>query len=128
MIKLTNLAKIYQSDEVETKALENVNININQGEFISIMGPSGSGKTTLLNILGLLDQPTSGEVYFMEQNVTTRTERQLALLRKTNIGFIFQSFNLIEELTVFKNVELPLRYLKMKSLQLLENPVLEKLS
>lgn len=115
MIELTNIAKTYRADEIETRALENVNIKIARGEFISIMGPSGSGKTTLLNLLGLLDCPTSGEMSFDGENVTTCSERQRASLRKANIGFIFQSFNLIDELTVYENVELPLRYLKIKA-------------
>lgn len=113
MIKTNNLKKMYTTDEVETTALNNVNIEIKQGEFVSIMGPSGCGKSTLLNILGLLDNPNDGEYYFLEQEVSKFTERQRANLRKENIGFVFQSFNLIDELSVYENVELPLLYLKV---------------
>jgi len=115
MIKTNNLKKIYLTEEVETTALNNVNIQIEQGEFVSIMGPSGCGKSTLLNVLGLLDNPTDGEYHFLENEVSKFTERQRATLRKENIGFVFQSFNLIDELTVFENVELPLLYLKYSS-------------
>lgn len=115
MIKTNNLKKIYLTEEVETTALNNVNIQIEQGEFVSIMGPSGCGKSTLLNVLGLLDNPTDGEYYFLDHEVSKYTERQRANLRKENIGFVFQSFNLIDELTVFENVELPLLYLKYSS-------------
>ncbi len=115
MIKTNNLKKIFTTEEVETTALNNVNIEIKQGEFVAIMGPSGCGKTTLLNILGLLDNPSTGEYNFMGQNVSKYTERQRALLRKTNIGFVFQSFNLIDELTVYENIELPLLYLGVPS-------------
>jgi putative ABC transport system ATP-binding protein len=115
MIKTNNLKKIFTTEEVETTALNNVNIEINQGEFVAIMGPSGCGKTTLLNILGLLDNPTAGEYNFVGHEVSKYSERQRALLRKTNIGFVFQSFNLIDELTVYENVELPLLYLGVAS-------------
>ena len=115
MIKTNNLKKIYLTEEVETTALNNVNIQIESGEFVSIMGPSGCGKSTLLNVLGLLDNPTDGEYYFLDHEVSKFTERQRANLRKENIGFVFQSFNLIDELTVFENVELPLLYLKYSS-------------
>lgn len=111
MIKTENLTKIFRTDEVETVALSNVSIEIQKGEFVAIMGPSGCGKSTLLNILGLLDNPTEGKYYFIGQEVADFTERQRARLRKENIGFIFQNFNLIDELTVFENVELPLIYL-----------------
>ena len=111
MIRTANLKKIYTTDEVETTALNNVNIEIKQGEFVSIMGPSGCGKSTLLNILGLLDNPSDGELFFLDNEVAKYSERQRALLRKENIGFVFQSFNLIDELTVTENVELPLLYL-----------------
>lgn len=111
MIKTKNLRRTYITDEVETTALNNVNIEINDGEFIGIMGPSGCGKSTLLNILGLLDNPTAGEYFFVGQEVSKHSERQRANLRKSNIGFVFQSFNLIDELTVYENVELPLFYL-----------------
>ncbi len=111
MIKTENLTKIFRTDEVETIALSNVSLEIQKGEFVAIMGPSGCGKSTLLNILGLLDNPTEGNYYFLGQEVGNFTERQRAKLRKENIGFIFQNFNLIDELTVFENVELPLIYL-----------------
>jgi putative ABC transport system ATP-binding protein len=111
MIKTQNLRKIYATEEVETSALNEVSIQIEAGEFVSIMGPSGCGKSTLLNVLGLLDNPTSGEYHFLDQEVSRHSERERALLRKRNIGFVFQSFNLIDELTVFENVELPLLYL-----------------
>ncbi|MFQ5750757.1 MAG: ABC transporter ATP-binding protein [bacterium] len=115
MIKTTNLKKIYTTEEVETTALNNVNVEIKEGEFVSIMGPSGCGKSTLLNLLGLLDNPTDGEYYFFEQEVSQYNERRRANLRKSNIGFVFQSFNLIDELTVYENVELPLLYLGYSS-------------
>jgi putative ABC transport system ATP-binding protein len=111
MLKTANLKKMYTTEEVETTALNNVNIEIEKGEFVSIMGPSGCGKSTLLNILGLLDNPTDGEFYFLEKEVSKYSERQRAQMRKENIGFVFQSFNLIDELTVYENVELPLLYL-----------------
>jgi putative ABC transport system ATP-binding protein len=111
MIKTENLTKIFRTDEVETIALSNVSLEIQKGEFVAIMGPSGCGKSTLLNILGLLDNPTEGKYYFIGQEVADFSERQRARLRKENIGFIFQNFNLIDELTVFENVELPLIYL-----------------
>ncbi len=111
MIKTKNLTKIYTTDEVETTALNNVDLEIKEGEFCAIMGPSGCGKSTLLNIMGLLDNPSSGGYEFMGTEISGYNERQRAQLRKGNIGFVFQSFNLIDELTVFENVELPLLYL-----------------
>ncbi len=111
MIRTNDLVKVFRTEEVETTALNKVNIHIKKGEFVSIMGPSGCGKSTLLNLLGLLDNPTSGEFYFLDQEISKYSERQRANLRKENIGFVFQSFNLIDELTVFENVELPLLYL-----------------
>jgi putative ABC transport system ATP-binding protein len=111
MIKTVNMKKIFTTEDVETTALNNVNIEIEKGEFVSIMGPSGCGKSTLLNILGLLDNPSEGEYHFVGHEVSKFSERQRAQLRKENIGFVFQSFNLIDELTVFENVELPLLYL-----------------
>jgi putative ABC transport system ATP-binding protein len=113
MIRTTDLVKVFRTDEVETTALNKVNLTIEDGEFVAIMGPSGCGKSTLLNILGLLDNPSSGELHFMEQEVAGYSERQRTNLRKANIGFVFQSFNLIDELTVFENVELPLLYMKV---------------
>jgi len=115
MIKTKNLKKAYVTEEVETMALNNVNLEIKEGEFVSIMGPSGCGKSTLLNIVGLLDNPTDGEYYFLDNEVAGLSERQRAQLRKGNIGFVFQSFNLIDELTVHENVELPLLYLGLPS-------------
>ncbi len=107
--------KKFRTDDVETTALNNVNLEINEGEFVAIMGPSGCGKSTLLNILGLLDNPTSGELFFNEAKVDGYSERQRTNLRKENIGFVFQSFNLIEELTIYENIELPLLYMKVSS-------------
>lgn len=115
MLSLQGVKKVFRTDEVETTALNEVNINIAKGEFVSIMGPSGCGKSTLLNIVGLLDNISSGKYYFLEQEVSKYKERQMAQLRKHNIGFIFQSFNLIDELSVFDNVELPLLYQKVPS-------------
>jgi len=115
MIKTSDLKKVYVTEEVETTALNNVNIEITEGEFVAIMGPSGCGKSTLLNVIGLLDNPTSGQYHFMGQEISSHSEKQRAQLRKGNIGFIFQSFNLIDELTVFENVELPLLYLGLSS-------------
>jgi len=111
MIQTKNLKKLYTTEEVETTALNNVNLEIKQGEFVAIMGPSGCGKSTLLNLIGLLDNPSDGEYFFLEHEVSKYTERKRANLRKNNIGFVFQSFNLIDELTVYENVELPLLYL-----------------
>jgi putative ABC transport system ATP-binding protein len=115
MITTENLSKAYRTDEVETMALNNVSVHIASGEFVSIMGPSGCGKSTFLNILGLLDSPTEGSYQFNGTEVATLSERQRAQLRKGNIGFVFQSFNLIDELTVYENVELPLLYLGVSS-------------
>ena len=115
MIKTKDLKKVYLTEEVETTALNNVNFEVAEGEFVSIMGPSGCGKSTLLNILGLLDNPSDGEYHFLGEEVSRYSERQRANLRKSNIGFVFQSFNLIDELTVFENVELPLLYLGVSS-------------
>ena len=110
MIKLVNLTKVFRTESVETTALNGINLEINQGEFVAIMGPSGCGKSTLLNLLGLLDNPTSGELWFLEEEVSRYTENNRTDLRNGNLGFVFQSFNLIDELTVFENVELPLLY------------------
>ena len=115
MIKTRDMVKVFLTEEVETTALNNVNLEVKEGEFVSIMGPSGCGKSTLLNILGLLDNPTKGEFQFLGNDVSKYNERQRADLRKENLGFVFQSFNLIDELTIFENVELPLLYLKMGS-------------
>ncbi len=113
MIQITNLKKSFRTEEVETLALNKVNMNIAEGEFAAIMGPSGCGKSTLLNIIGMLDNPTEGSYRFAGHEVGGLKERQRTELRKGNLGFVFQSFNLIDELTVFENVELPLIYLKM---------------
>ncbi|MCK0071072.1 ABC transporter ATP-binding protein [Kordiimonas laminariae] len=110
MLQLNNLSKIYRTSEVETTALDNVNIEISTGEFAAIMGPSGCGKSTLLNIIGMLDTPSSGEYLFMGENIAGYSEALLSNIRKRNIGFIFQSFNLIDELTVSENIELALLY------------------
>lgn len=115
MIKITDMEKVYRTEEVETVALNKLSLEINEGEFVAIMGPSGCGKSTLLNILGLLDDPDSGSFLFNGIEVSGFNERRRADLRKKNIGFVFQSFNLIDELTVFENVELPLIYLGMKA-------------
>lgn len=110
MLKLHNLSRIYQTDEVETVSLNQVNIEIEQGEFVAIMGPSGCGKSTLLNIVGMLDNPSNGDYFFMGENVSKYPEAKLANIRKQHIGFIFQSFNLIDELSVAENIELALLY------------------
>ena len=115
MIRTRDLQKVYTTEEVETTALDSVNIEIQGGEFVAIMGPSGCGKSTLLNVLGLLDNPSEGEYFLLDQEVAGYSERQRANLRKANIGFVFQSFNLIDELTVYENVELPLLYLGMSA-------------
>ena len=129
MIKAEKLTKIFRTDEVQTTALNAVSFEIKEGEFVAIMGPSGCGKSTLLNILGLLDNPTSGTYTFLDHEVSKSNERQRANLRKHNIGFVFQNFNLIDELTVFENVELPLIYLNMATRDRRErvNEVLEQM-
>jgi len=111
MIKIENLRKVFRTEEVETTALNNVSMEVNEGEFIAIMGPSGCGKSTLLNILGLLDNPTSGNYFIGDQEVGHLKEKERTQARKGKIGFVFQSFNLIEEMSVFENVELPLVYM-----------------
>ncbi len=110
MIKTEGLTKLYRTDEIETMAINDVNIWIRKGEFVSIMGPSGCGKTTLLNIIGLIDQSTMGKYFFFDKDVNRLSERKRSFIRKANIGFIFQNFNLIDELNVYENVELPLIY------------------
>ena len=113
MIEIENLTRVFRTEEVETSALTGISFTIKQGEFVSIMGPSGSGKSTLLNILGLLDNPSGGSYKFLGHEVASADERRRAGLRKAHIGFVFQSFNLIDELTIYENVELPLRYQKL---------------
>ena len=113
MIKVTNLSKVFRTEEIETTALNEVSFEINEGEFVAIMGPSGCGKSTLLNILGLLDNPTGGSYELLGQEVANLKERERTKFRKGNLGFVFQSFNLIDELNVFENVELPLKYLNI---------------
>ena len=115
MIKTKNLTKVFTTEEVETAALNNVNAEVQPGEFVAIMGPSGCGKSTFLHIAGMLDNPSDGEYYFMGEEVSRYSEKKRANLRKGNIGFVFQSFNLIDELTVYENIELPLLYLKVSS-------------
>jgi len=115
MIKTNDLTKVFRTEEVETTALNKVTLNVKEGEYVAVMGPSGCGKSTLLNILGLLDNPTSGSYVFNGTEVANLRERDRTIFRKGNIGFVFQSFNLIDELNVYENVELPLIYLKMKA-------------
>jgi putative ABC transport system ATP-binding protein len=115
MIKTTDLTKIFRTEEVETTALNKVTLHVKEGEYVAVMGPSGCGKSTLLNILGLLDNPSSGSYIFNGTEVANLKERDRTIFRKGNIGFVFQSFNLIDELNVYENVELPLIYLKMKT-------------
>lgn len=114
MIKTENLSMLFTTEDVQTKALNEVSLEIKKGEFVAIMGPSGCGKSTLLNILGTLDSPTSGKYYFDDKEIDKMSESQLTTFRKGNIGFVFQNFNLIDELTVYENVELPLVYLNGK--------------
>lgn len=113
MIQIKKLKKSFKTEELETLALNEVNLNIAEGEFVAVMGPSGCGKSTLLNIIGLLDHPTEGSYFFNDTEVAQLKESERTQLRKGNLGFVFQSFNLIDELTVFENVELPLIYLKV---------------
>jgi len=129
MIKIENLEKVYRTEEVETKALNKVSLEVKEGEFVAIMGPSGCGKSTLLNILGLLDEPDGGSFKFLDTEISKFNERNRADLRKKNLGFVFQSFNLIDELTVFENVELPLIYLGVSAAERKEKveKVLEKM-
>ena len=130
MIKTEKLTKLFTTEEVQTMALNEVTLQVEQGEFVAIMGPSGCGKSTLLNILGTLDSPTSGSYSFEGKQVDKMNENQLTALRKGNLGFIFQSFNLIDELTVYENVELPLIYMGIKAgkRKVRVNKVLEKVN
>jgi putative ABC transport system ATP-binding protein len=129
MLQTKNLTKIFTTAEVETTALNNVNLEVQEGEFVAVMGPSGCGKSTLLHIAGMLDNPTDGEYYFMGEEVSKYSEKKRASLRKGNIGFVFQSFNLIDELTVFENIELPLLYLGVSTAERkrIVNEMLEQL-
>jgi len=113
MLKIENLSKVFRTEEIETVALNNVSMQVKEGEFVAIMGPSGCGKSTLLNIVGLLDNPSEGHYHLDNKEVGSLKEKDRTLTRKGNIGFVFQSFNLIDELNVFENVELPLIYLKI---------------
>lgn len=113
MIKLSQIQRVFRTQDIETTALQQIDLSIQPGEFVAIMGPSGCGKSTLLAILGMLDSPSSGSYNFDGQDISQFSEQQLANLRKASVGFVFQSFNLIDELTVFENVELPLQYLKI---------------
>lgn len=115
MLKINNLKKVFRTEEIETVALNDVSIHVAEGEFVAIMGPSGCGKSTLLNILGLLDNPTSGEYFLAGKEVGHLKEKDRTESRKGNIGFVFQSFNLIEEMNVYENVELPLIYMNVKA-------------
>ena len=115
MITVNNLSKVFRTEEIETTALNNVSFTINKGEFVAIMGPSGCGKSTLLNILGLLDNPSGGSYNLLGTEVANLRERERTNYRKGNIGFVFQSFNLIDELHVYENVELPLKYLNISA-------------
>ena len=130
MIKTEKLSMLFTTEEGQTKALNEVTLHVEQGDFVAIMGPSGCGKSTLLNILGTLDSPTSGSYFFEGKQVDKMNENQLTARRKNNLGFIFQSFNLIDELTVYENVELPLVYMGIKTAQRKEkvNKVLEKVN
>lgn len=130
MIRTEKMSMLFATEEVQTKALNEVYLQINEGDFVAIMGPSGCGKSTLLNILGTLDSPTSGKYFFYDKEIDRMNESQLTAFRKGNIGFVFQSFNLIDELTVFENVELPLVYLDMKTAERKQrvNEVLERVN
>jgi putative ABC transport system ATP-binding protein len=129
MLQTKNLTRVFTTEEVETTALNNVNLQVQEGEFVAVMGPSGCGKSTLLHIAGLLDNPTNGEYYFMGEEVSKYSEKKRARLRKGNIGFVFQSFNLIDELTVFENIELPLLYIGVSTAERkrIVNEMLEQL-
>ncbi|MBK3518404.1 ABC transporter ATP-binding protein [Carboxylicivirga marina] len=128
MIHARNLTKVIRNGAIETTVLQNVNIDIEQGEYVVVLGPSGSGKTSLINTIGLIDKPTSGELFFVGHEVSRLKERQRSNLRRGGIGFIFQNFGLVDELNVYENIELPLQYLKYskKARQVKVNEVLSK--
>ncbi len=115
MIKLQNIEKFYNNKFIKTFVLRNINLEIKEGEFVSVMGPSGSGKSTLLNIMGMLDAPSGGEYYFLDETVHKMSEKKLSQLHKAYIGFVFQQYHLIDELTVYENLETPLLYQKIKT-------------
>ncbi len=129
IIETSNLKKTYRTEEVETTALDMINLNLEEGQFVSVMGPSGCGKSTLLHVLGLIDNPSEGSYRFLGEDVSKYSEAKRAVIRKANLGFVFQSFNLIDELTVYENIELPLIYNKTPSHERKEKveKVLEKL-
>lgn len=130
MIRIVNLQKMFTTEEVQTTALDSISIDVKEGEFVAVMGPSGCGKSTLLNILGMLDSPNDGQYHFWDKQVAGMNNRQRAQIRKGAVGFVFQSFNLINELTVFENVELPLLYLRQPAQQRKEKveAVLERMN
>ncbi len=130
MIVTEGIVKVFQAEDIQTVALKNVSLEIEKGDFVAIMGPSGCGKTTLLNILGLIDNPNTGKYFLFDQDVTRLKEKQKTELRKQNIGFVFQNFNLIDELTVHENIELPLIYLgwKKKARKTRVDEVIEKMN
>ncbi len=130
VIKTENLVKSFRTGEIETIAVDNLSLEVDKGEFVAIMGPSGCGKTTLLNILGLLDAPTSGKYFLNGEDVSTLNERARTFLRRGKVGFIFQSFNLIDELTVYENIELPITYMKIAPARRKEmvNDIMERMA
>jgi putative ABC transport system ATP-binding protein len=130
MIRIENLEKVYKTEEVETTALNGIKLDVKAGEFVSIMGPSGCGKSTLLNVMGLLDKPENGSYKFMDTELLMLSERERSNFRKRNMGFVFQNFNLIDELTVFENIELPLIYNKVASgeRKRLVNEIIERMN
>ncbi len=130
MIKIENLEKVYKTEEIETTALNGINLHVKEGEFVSIMGPSGCGKSTLLNVMGLLDKPERGSYMFMGTELLKLNDRERSNFRKSHMGFIFQNFNLIDELTVFENIELPLIYNKVPSAtrKTLVNEIIERMN
>jgi putative ABC transport system ATP-binding protein len=115
MLKMHGITKVYRTTDIQTTALNNINLEVNSGEFVAVMGPSGCGKSTLLNLIGMLDNPTKGDYFFNDENISKYDESKLCDLRKHNVSFIFQSFNLIDELSVFQNIELALLYHRIPS-------------